>query len=171
MAKIILPSDSPAEALRKQLKEAIKDPRKRLFEEYRAAGFDSETAASLSDLGSMDSAAQAETILSQAVVSVPSSYDATRAVVTEVPQALRNIGSATGAAIGSSVGMLILKQAVNHSTFLFVGGFTVVGILGTYAATKFVTGSLGKFLGVVAGGNVAAAAGLITVAFLKGPRQ
>lgn len=168
---IILPTDSPAEGLRKQLLQRItpKDPRVALFEEYRAAGLDSETSSALSDLGTMDTAAQAQAILSQATIQQGVAVQQT--VVTEVPTALRNIGASAGAAIGSTVGLTVLKMAVRHSSFLLITSFTVAGIVGTYAATRFVSGSLGKLLGAVAGANVAAAAGLLTVALLKGPRQ
>lgn len=169
-AILILPhEENSTEALRKALSQSIKDPRARAFEEYRAAGLDSETAAALSDLGSMDSAAQAETILQQAV-NTRHEYpvaQVTRTVVTEVPAAISNIGASAGSAIGSALGLVVLKETVKHSKIVFTTGISVAGIIIAVVAGKFVAASLGKAAGIVVATNVVSATGLISFAFLK----
>lgn len=170
---IILPTDSSPEQLRKVIKEkialskAIRDPRKELFETYISEGLDKETAFALSDLSSMDTMAQANTVLELASRSRPVTYDVTRTVVTEIPQSLQNIGATVGAGVGSAIGLGLIKQAVRHSASLVIVGITASGVGASVFAGKFVAAALGKVAAVTTAANILSATAFIILAVIR----
>jgi hypothetical protein len=168
-ARIIIPDDvDKPEELRKQLRAMIKDPRVRHFEELRAAGFDSETSMELSDLTSMDSAAQAEAVLGSSGYPSPSPvYEAVRVGTYEMPAAMRNVGAAAGSAMGAAVGMSTLRLAAKHSQALGIGVGVVAVVGGCVAASRVVAAALGPTWAAVAVANIVSAASIVGFAFWR----
>lgn len=164
MPRIILPSEvKQTEDLRKTLRSMVVDPRVRKFEQLRAEGMDSETAMALSDLREMDTAAQAEHVLRTAQYDDP--MDRIRwAATTETQGALRSVGQATGAAVGSAMSMVILRTITQYSGTLMLGGTLVAGGIVATLVGKTVAGTLGKAAAVVAITNVVMASGILALA-------
>ena len=172
MSKIIIvPSDNHVEQLRKQLRETIKDPRERKFEELRGEGFDSETAADLAGLHSMTPEAQVRIRLenSSYPVMTPVS-EAVRQTSYEIPAALRSIGSTTGAAVGSAVGASLITAATKHGTFIgtVIGVALVTGC--SVAITRFVSRTSGLGWAAVAMVNIISIVSIVGRSYLKGRR-
>lgn len=168
---IIVPSDGHVERLRKQLKETIKDPRERKFEELRGEGFDSETAADLAGLSTMTSEAQMRIRLENSTYPVLTPVsEAVRQTSYEIPMALRSIGSTTGAAVGSAVGASLLATAAKHGTFIgtVLGVALVTGV--TVALSRFVARTSGFGWAAVAVVNVVSIVSIVGRSYLKGRR-
>lgn len=163
-ARIVLPSEvRQTEDLRKTIRSMVTDPRVRKFEQLRAEGVDSETASYLSDLREMDTASQAEHVLRTAQYDDP--MDRIRwAATTETQGALRSVGQATGAAVGSAMSMVLLRTVTRYSGALLLGGTLASGAIVAAVVGKTVAGSLGKAAAIVAIANVVMASGILALA-------
>ena len=127
---LIMPHDDDTERLRKKLQQLVKDPRVTKFEQLRADGLDSETAAELSGLSTMTPQAQLEARLSTAKDPVRTPiHDAVEVAAYEIPHALRSIGSAAGSATGAAIGssMVVIATKYANAVGIIVGTAIVAG--------------------------------------------
>lgn len=165
---IILPNDSSVEDLRKTLKESIKDPRIRQFEELRDQGFDSETASELSGLHTLQPEAMTEAVLISANRGPGSpAYEIVRASSYEIPTALRNVGSAAGSALGSVIGMNLLRGAAANATTVGLVAGTGILVAGSMVVAKYVTRAQGAWWAAAAVLNLCSAVAIVGRAWVK----
>lgn len=166
---LILPSDSDTEVLRKRmlqtvLRSSVMDPRQKRFNELRREGLDSETAAELAGLNEWQPEARAGAIMEYAAQHTQGLVDVEYTAVRETNQALRAVGSAAGAALGSTVGMSLFRFVSRNSTILSVAGIAGGGVVAAVLTAKLVTAALGPKLAAVAAANVLSASGIISAA-------
>lgn len=169
---LILPSDSNSVAsLKKQLLASLRPPKEQRFEELRGQGFDSETAMELSGMDyDLHAPSTVSTVLDAArrYDDAPTiGYEVARSSAYEVPSALRTIGSATGAAVGSAMGLSAIRYiAKNSRMFGICAGVLGVGLVSVFTA-KIVAATLGKTMAGIAVANVISASGIVIAAVLS----
>lgn len=171
MSRIIIPDDvGRSEELRKQLQAMVLDPRTREFNELRRQGLDSETAASLSGLDALDARYQADAVLSSARYADPGPIiEAARSSAYEIPTALRHVGSAAGAAMGSMLGMGAVRFVVRNSGAFGVGAGAVGLGIAIMLAARLITPVLGKVAaGLAIGGMIATSSVVTATVIVKG---
>lgn len=168
---LIMPGDSNSvESLKKQLLASIRPPKEARFEELKGAGFDSETAMELSGLDyDLHAPYTASTVLDAArrYGDGPSiGYEVAKSSAVEIPSAVRTIGSATGAAIGSVIGMSAVRYVAKNSRWFGIGaGIIGVGVVSVFTA-KMVAAAFGKTVAGIAVANVISASGIVIAAVL-----
>jgi hypothetical protein len=168
MSNIVLLTDTPTEALRKQLAEKIrpKSPEENRFEEYRRAGLDSETAAMLADWRPSPVDYAANAVRTSAMYEEP--VDRLRYVsAMETTGSMRRIGEATGSAIGAALGIGTLKVVTAHAAMFTLAGVGLAGAVGAIVAGKLVAASMGKVAAAVTVLNIASATALIGFAIVR----
>lgn len=167
---ILLGDEGKVEELRKSLLASVRDPRIKRFEELRDQGFDSETARDLSGLDTLSQDAQSEVILgtaSRGVSPRSPAYELVQASTYEIPQALRNVGAAAGSAVGSVIGMNMLRAAASNATTVGIVAGTGVVIAGSMMAAKYITRAHGAWWATVAVMNIMTAVGIVGRAWIK----
>ncbi len=158
-AGILLPREiATTEELRAALAATVRDPRASEFERLKAAGFDSETAASLSGLDTMSPGARANVILGSVGAVADVSASVTDTAVAVASTGLRQVGAQAGSSLFNAMGMVLIRGAAANSAALSVTGTVIVGSAVAFGAGKLVSSSLGAAAGIAA----AAGAGLTT---------
>lgn len=170
---LIMPGEvNDIEGLRKSLLAKVRDPRVAQFDEYRAQGMDSETAAELSGLDELSAEDRAEAILSSVRYNNPSiGTEVVRSTTYEMPAALRNVGAAAGSAAGTAMGMAAVGLMTKHATIIAVGASTVGVAVGMTFAFKFVAKSMGIAWAAAAVANIGSAAAIVGFAFMRAKRK
>lgn len=168
---LIMPGDSQSvESLKKQLLASLRPPKEARFEELKGAGFDSETAMELSGMDyDLHGPYTASTVLDAArrYGDGPSvGYEIAKSSATEIPSAVRTIGGATGAAVGSVIGMSAVRYVAKNSRWFGIGaGIVGVGVVSIFTA-KMVAAAFGKTVAGIAVANVISASGIVIAAAL-----
>jgi hypothetical protein len=172
---IALPTDDEetikrktTEQLKRDLREMIKTPQQRRFEELYNQGFDKEVAAELAEL---DDVHMADSVIEAASVHevgrASTSYEVAAAAAYETNRSARAIGSTAGAAIGSAVGMSAIKFATRHVGVVTLAGAAGASVALAIVAGKYVSAAFGAKVAAVAVANVLAGGGLVSLALWR----
>lgn len=163
---IIAGSENTVEALKKELRAKIRDPREAEFERLRAEGFDSETAALMSGAVNLDEGRQADMILRNAMYDSPSEKFESRIIET-TNMAVRQVTTGVGSALGSAASMVVLRTVVQNSGAFMFGGVVLGGAVAGVMVGKAVGVTLGKGWAIAAVANVAMATGILAFAMAR----
>lgn len=168
MSILILPTDTQADALRKQLAERIrpKSPAEGRFEEFRRAGLDSETAADLAGWHPVPVDYTSEALRTASMYEEPVERLQLRAAM-ETTGSMRRIGEATGSAVGAALGIGTLKVVTAHAAAFTLLGVGLAGAVGAIVAGKLVAASMGKVAAAVTVLNIASATAIIGYAIVR----
>lgn len=169
---IVLPDEVHGrEDLVKQIAAKIRQrsPSESRYEELRRMGLDNETAREASGwYGISDNPVEqaVETVRSATLYDDPSDRVKYVAAV-ETQSSMRRVGEAAGAAVGSAVGLGLLRAATAHSTKLVFGGTVLAGGAIAVIGGQVVAATLGKVATVLFVANVALATGVFAFALAR----
>jgi hypothetical protein len=163
---IILPDEvANKEDLVKSIQAAIRprSPAEGNYRHYVQQGLDNETARELSGwYGESSDPVEAATARIRYAGTHEDPADRVKFVAaTETAGSMRRVGEAAGAAVGSALGLGVLRVATEHSAKLVFGGTMLAGGVVAVIGGQVVASTIGKVASALFVLNVATATGLL----------